>query len=572
MTAWTNVFQHPVKRFWPILAATLLLWGTIATLLLQSLKLNQGHLVYALDDAYIHMAIAKNFARHGVWGVTPYQFTSSSSSPLWTLLLSATYFVFGVNNVTPLVLNILFATLLVVTLGWIFESFAKALPRPYILGIVLSVLFFAPIPSLIFIGLEHVLQTVVTLTFVCYASWLLAGRAANSRLSGATLVFLGFLASTARYEGLFAVGVVAFLLCLRRRWWLAFHLSFWSALPLFVIGLVSVRHGWFWLPNSVVLKGNLPLGPGHRVASFAAHAVANFTFSGLRVARLMAVSLLLMLYRFTKGKAKGDPFQLLMGIFVATSILHFVLASAGWLYRYEAYLVAMGLVAVAPPLFEFACCFPRTFRMSAGEWAGLAALALTILTTNLLWSAGWDSLQATARATSDIYRCNYHMGQFIRRYYQGSAVAVNDLGAANFMADIQCTDSHGLADLEVARALLQKRFDSQFMDDLARSRKAFVAIVDDNWLGLYGGTPRQWALAGRWKFNNRVLLPFLPFPALSFYALTEQANHQLMDNLRDFSSRLPAGVEQLGPYMEAARPRPGSGNSSGRHGTIPLNQ
>jgi hypothetical protein len=164
------------------------------------------------------------------------------------------------------------------------------------------------------------------------------------------------------------------------------------------------------------------------------------------------------------------------------------------------------------------------------------------------------------------------MGQFIRRYYQGSAVAVNDLGAANFMADIQCTDSHGLADLEVARALLQKRFDSQFMDDLARSRKAFVAIVDDNWLGLYGGTPRQWALAGRWKFNNRVLLPFLPFPALSFYALTEQANHQLMDNLRDFSSRLPAGVEQLGPYMEAARPRPGSGNSSGRHGTIPLNQ
>jgi hypothetical protein len=33
----------------------------------------------------------------------------------------------GVNNVTPLVLNILFATLLIVALGWIFESFAKAL-------------------------------------------------------------------------------------------------------------------------------------------------------------------------------------------------------------------------------------------------------------------------------------------------------------------------------------------------------------------------------------------------------------------------------------------------------------
>ena len=96
--------------------------------------------------------------------------------------------------------------------------------------------------------------------------------------------------------------------------------------------------------------------------------------------------------------------------------------------------------------------------------------------------------------------------------------------------------------------LLQKRFDPQFMDDLARSRKSFVAIVDDNWLGLYGGTPRQWALAGRWKFNDRVVLA--P-PALSFYALTEAARLQLVENLRDFSSRLPAGVEQLGPYMEA---------------------
>jgi hypothetical protein len=331
---------------------------------------------------------------------------------------------------------------------------------------------------------------------------------------------------------------------------------FWSALPLFLIGLVSVRHGWFWLPNSIVLKGNLPLAPGGRLARFAAHAVANFTFSGLRVGRLMAVSLLLMLYRFSKGKGKDDPPHLLMGIFVATSTLHFVLASAGWLYRYEAYLVAMGLVAVAAPLFEFVQRFPRTFRMSAGEWAGVAALALTILTANLLWSGGWESLRATAHATNDIYKCNYHMGLFIRRYYQGIPVAVNDLGAANFMADIQCTDFHGLADLEVARAMLQKRFNPQFMDDLARSRRSFVAVVDDNWLAMYGGTPHQWALAGGWKFNNRDLLSSLPYPALSFYALTEHARQQLMENLRDFSSRLPPGVEQLGPYVEARRTTP----------------
>jgi hypothetical protein len=545
--------RYWLKRFWPILVATFLLWGTIAALLFQSLRLNQGHLVYALDDAYIHMAIAKNFARHSVWGVTPYQFTSSSSSPLWTLLLSAVYFAFGVNHVAPLVLNILLATLLVVVMGYFLESFASALPRLYVLAIVLAVLFFAPIPSLILVGLEHVLQTVVTLAFVCYASLVVAGQAVNSRHSGVTLVLLGLLASTARYEGLFAVGVVALFLCVRRRWWLAFHLVLWSVLPLFVIGLVSVRHGWFWLPNSIVLKGNLPLAPGDRLANFGAHAIANFTFSGLRVGRLMAVSALLILHRSAKGRGSEDPLQWLMGIFVMTGFLHLVLARTGWLDRYEAYLVAMGLVVVAVPLLEFVRRFPRTFRMPAGEWAGVAALALAILTTNLLWSTGYDALLVAARATNDVYSWHYHMGLFVRRYYQGSQLAVNDLGVVNYLADIQCTDFHGLADLSVARAVLQKRFDPRFMDDLARSRKSFVALVDDNWLGLYGGAPRQWALAGRWKFNNRAVLAA---PVLSFYALTEPAHEQLIENLQDFSSRLPPGVEQLGPYMEAPRPHP----------------
>ena len=558
-----------LKRFWPILLAIVLLWGAITTLLIQSLRVNRGHLVYALDDAYIHMAMAKNFARHGVWGVTPYQFTSASSSPLWTFLLSAIYFVFGVNNVTPLVLNTLFATLLVLALGRILESLATGLPRPYIFGVLLSVLFFAPIPSLIFAGLEHVLQTLVTLLLVIYTSRLLAGQSSASWTCRVMLAALGFLASTARYEGLFAVGIVALLLCFRRQMRLALWVLFWSVLPLFVFGLVSVRHGWFWLPNSVVLKGNLPLGPGDRLASFAAHAAADFTFSGLRVARLMAVSLLLMLYRFTKGKGGDDPLQWLMGIFVAAGFLHLVLAGTGWLYRYEAYLVVLGLVAVAAPLYEFVQRLPRTFRMPAGEWAGLAALVLTLLTTNLLWSAGCNSLRIIARATNNTYLWHYQMGRFVQRYYQGSSLAVNDLGAVNFMADIQCTDFHGLADLDVARAMLLKRFDPQFMDALARSREVRVALVDDNWLGFYGGTPREWLLAGRWEFNDRVVLA--P-PALSFYALTEAARVQLMANLRDFSSHLPVGVEQLGPYMEAVPPRPVGRDDPGRYGTIPFNQ
>src|SRR5207244_12543416 len=51
-----------------IIVALMMLWGIVAVITGQTATHNQGKITYAVDDAYIHMAIAKNFARHGVWG------------------------------------------------------------------------------------------------------------------------------------------------------------------------------------------------------------------------------------------------------------------------------------------------------------------------------------------------------------------------------------------------------------------------------------------------------------------------------------------------------------------------
>ena len=92
----------------------LLLWGSIAGLLVISLRGTGGQIVYALDDPYIHMAMAKNLALHGVWGVSSEGFTSSSSSLAWTALLALFFKVFGARDVIPFVLNVLLATVTVV--------------------------------------------------------------------------------------------------------------------------------------------------------------------------------------------------------------------------------------------------------------------------------------------------------------------------------------------------------------------------------------------------------------------------------------------------------------------------
>ena len=99
---------------WPLYVAVavllVLVWLTVGI----SISQNQGHLVYALDDAYIHMAIAKNLAQSHVWGVTRYGFTPASSSIFWTLLLSLAFYLGGVNPLVPLLLNVTFAILVLI--------------------------------------------------------------------------------------------------------------------------------------------------------------------------------------------------------------------------------------------------------------------------------------------------------------------------------------------------------------------------------------------------------------------------------------------------------------------------
>lgn len=549
------------------------------------MRMNQGHLVYALDDSYILMAMAKNFSRHGVWGMTPFQFTASSSSPLWTLLVSTSFWVFGVHTSIPLILNLLFATLLIFAVRWVLISLAPALPNLYVFVVLICTLFFSPAPHLIFIGLEHTLHILVTLLFVFHAGRILAAKAPPSRAPKLTLIVLGVAVSAARYEGLFAVAIITALLLLQRRVRFAVELAGWSLMPAFLMGAISVGHGWFWLPNSVALKGNLPLGEKNAVASFLAHAAGNTLYSGMRVVRLEGVALLLILWRYVQGRESGvrgpesiarfgrdvpsvsshgqDGYTTkdqnshslevwMMGIFVATATLHLMLASTGWFLRYEAYLMALGLTVVAVPLWDFIRDLrpPRPFYL--GKVAGLAAVAVLVFSTNLFWAAGYNAQWMTLPATHDTYRWHFQMGTFVQRYYQGSALVVSDIGVVDFLADIHLTDPHGLGDREIGRARLRGagRLDPEFLDQVARSRGASVALVDDEWVEFIGGAlrsgvPRTWLLAGIWRFHNRVALA--P-PGLRFYALDEAAKAKLIENLRSYSRFVPPDVEQLGPY------------------------
>ena len=238
--------------------ATLLLWICVALLCWTAMRWSDGHFAFALDDAYIHMAVARNVVVHGVWGVTPAEFTSATSSLAWPSILAAGFAVLGAREWLPLVLDLVCAAFLLRSAQRVLESGTVRPPRLVVLGGLLAVTFLSGLPAVILTGLEHVLHAWLNLVF-CYAvGRALSGDNAPRGRHAVTLVGLAVLLPLVRFEALAVVGLAAVLHVLRRRWRLAFALAAAGLAPVGAYGALSLALGWWVLPNSVLLKSNEP--------------------------------------------------------------------------------------------------------------------------------------------------------------------------------------------------------------------------------------------------------------------------------------------------------------------------
>ncbi len=537
-----------IRRHWPLLGALALLLLTVYLLRVISLRRTQGNVVYALDDAYIHMAMAKNLVRHGVWGVTADDFSSTSSSPLWTLLLALSYAAAGVNSLSPFILGLISACLVLVVADWTLRAFRA--PPFVILFVLLALIFLTPLPNFIFSGMEHGLQTALTLAVAFLAARVLSSADTQTD----PRYYYGLLALTplitlVRFEGLFLAFVIALGSFLPKQMWRGFLFGLCAASPVVVYGVVSGLRGWPWLPTSVLLKSSLL--EGSTPLSFL-HAVIHGAYVNLgRGAHLVALILLAILLDVVARDAEGwawNAERVMTAIFVGTGILHLGFAAVGWFYRYEAYLVALGIVVVG--------CRHKVLLQVLGRSTGAATPAreprfvsaaafLLVVSLILCSSRGITALKGIPQATVNLYEQQYQMGMFIKRYYPHSVVAIDDIGAVNFLADIHCLDLWGLATPAVARLRRRGDYGKEEIARLALERGAGIAVVHDFYYRHLGGLPPEWTKVGEWQVRNNVVGGS---PAVSFYALKASEAGPLIAHLVGFSAELPPGVVQSGLY------------------------
>jgi hypothetical protein len=539
-----------VKFHWPVILAIAVLWITVAVLLGVCIERNQGHITYALDDPYIHMAIAKNFSQHGVWGVTKYGFSSSSSSLLWTLLLSFYYLLFGISETAPLIMNLVLATFMVFLVYIILKR--STLPPLYIFLILLSMIFLTPIPLLIFCGLEHVLHTLISIAFIYFSAKILSNehlsQYKNASLYSISLLLLSPLVIMARYEGAFLVFTVCFLFFVRKRLTYAVLLGGLGVLPIAIFGLISVSKGWYFFPNSVLLKKHtfdftslegIIKALGRSIYQIAQHE----DILGLTIGALIVFYFLCRKHRdiWTNSIVMNI-------ILVATIFLHMHFAEIGWLYRYESYLFGLGVFVIGLSLGDF---LSKGHRSKAEGGSIPQRIALTLLILVLISPCvrrEVASLKDIPNSTTELFSQQYQMGLFLREYYQGYAVATHDIGAINYLADVRCLDLWGLANMDAAKLKRSGRYNRYHIDALTKSQGISLAIVADKWFekGNIGGLPSHWVKCGNWVASTTIEKGEPPF---SFYAVEPKEAENLLDNLRIFSSHLPKTTVQSGEYL-----------------------
>jgi hypothetical protein len=392
----------------PTLAAIALFVAIFMATTWRLLLATDGRFSYSLDDAYIHMAIAKNVALHGNWGVQADAFSAASSSPLWTALLALTFALGGVRDWVPLVLNLGAALGCILVLGALSRMRGIAGLEAFVT--LAAFVLVVPLVPMVWIGMEHTLHVLLTLLIAAAAAETVR-HGGRSRV--AAMCVLGAAAAATRYESLFVVAGCAGALFLFRRIDAAVSVVAASLVPVIAVGLWNVSHGWFFLPASVMMKQTvLPQSGRGTIAGsllnnvLGAHPPAAYVLLVVVALGLMAAAL----RRADPDDRRPEP---LLAIFVSAALLHLLLGRFGWLFRYESYLIGLGVYAVGMTAFAADPPGRRSRTWHRGDPMMIAAPAAIALL--LLYDRTIASPIIAAETAGHIYRQQRQMAAFIAR-------------------------------------------------------------------------------------------------------------------------------------------------------------
>ncbi|MET0391091.1 MAG: hypothetical protein ABW321_34280 [Polyangiales bacterium] len=525
-----SAFAHTDIRRRALSCLVPLYLATVGLITLAVTRVNAGVFVYTLDDAYIHLALAR-WIRVGHYGINAHELASPSSSVLWPFLL-APFAASPYGEYAPLLIN---SVLGLLTL-WVIADLVTAvvshtpLARPALLsaGLTILLVLTSNTLGLVFLGMEHSLQ----LLCACLVARGLVRFGASGRYDLATWAAV-IVAPLVRYESLGLSGAFVVFLVLQGRRRAAALTACGFMLPLAGFSLWLLHIGQKALPASILVKSRS--ADEGLLAGAWSQLIDGLTME----VRGPLVAACGLGFLATATLARDGLLRRIAAVSCLAVGLHLLVGRYGWFNRYEAYLwgyawllcVALGWPAVAR-------------RIDAGEWPPWRVATLTGLVFVTLGAVYIRGVWLTPEASNNIYGQQYQMRRFARAW--AAPIAVNDLGLVAYGSDQYVLDLWGLASLDALAA--RKQFERD--DDITRppeqdgpswlarwtdERGVELVMIYDAWFGR--AIPRGWKpLGDLYYLGNQITAAEAK---VSFYATTEAAHARATELLRGWQAGLP---------------------------------
>lgn len=461
-----------------------------------SLEANDGRWIYPLDEAYTTLTLSRNLAETGVMGVNPGVFSATSAAPLYTVLLAGIFKLTQSREWVPLIVNLIAASAI---LGAASSLLTRLEVGPWrSLAALLTLVVATPLPVLALSGMEHTLQILASLLFV-------SAFLAKSRLLPVAAMFMVGL----QYDNFGLVVIALAILCHRRDWKIAVQTAAGALVVPAAMAFASWSNGWPLIPASILLKATLK----HPDAWMRLLDPAGFK----AIRNLIGAPHLLALLGAIYSGFRSRPAVAMAA--VAAILVHAQFGAASWLNRSEAYVIALGIVALA--------ALPGVRTPAAG----------LLLAVVLGWRAQQSVVTGIASSAS-VFAQNYQLGQFFRDHYPGKAVAVSEAGAVSFLARGPIIDFSGLGHRGSLEARLSDgTISARDMERITGRENGEVVAVPGTWP--QQGLPKHWIRAGSWRISDN----YSPGSEQTvFYATSEASVKQLRKQLADYRPRLPERV------------------------------
>jgi len=503
----------------PAIACLTIFLALFSVLLALILHLDQGHLSYSIDDPYIHLALAERLAR-GLYGLNLGEMEAPSSSILWPFLLIP-----GAGTpwhpFLPLAYNLVFGSLTALLMGrmargwqWLQSGSFRVLTC---WSIALLLVVGANLAGLAFLGMEHSLQ--VLLAVICAFALV---EAYHGRTIPAWCIAAVIIAPALRYECCTLCVAMAIALFAQKRRGAAIAVLTVSLIVPAIFSLFLVRHGLPPLPNSVLVKGGA-FTSSKGVGSNLLSSITGNCLDYLRKYHRWPMTVLVLPLFALLWRERANPLhRAILGAVTLAMLLHMVMGSYGWFYRYEVYVKILVILVILTATANL-----RGRAFAASVFACVAFSALPYI----------KAIIGVPLASRNIYQQQYQMHRF-EQSYRGN-FAVNDLGWVSYQAppSAYVLDLVGLASLESMR---QQDKGPAWLDSVTSRHAVGLVMVYPGWVS---EVPKDWTPLGRMS---------LSFPNVSggeddvyFYETpfgTPQERLELPAKLQTFAATLPPGV------------------------------